>query len=117
MKKLIIHSIPVVISFLWLVTQCQTFNPITLKGPDFLKFYLILVLGFYLSIFILRLFGEKVSQTTFYFLMLIGSLGIVKLIRGIMLGKPIGFLIMILILELIVMFLLMAFKPGDEFKK
>lgn len=30
-------------------------------------------------------------------------LGIVKLIRGIFLGKPVGFLIMILILELIVM--------------
>lgn len=117
MKKLIIHSIPVAISCIWLTAEYQTFNPITLKGPDFLKFYLILVFGFYLSIFILRLFGEKVSQTTFYFLMLIGSLGIVKLIRGIMLGKPIGFLIMILILELIVMFLLMASKPGDEFKK
>lgn len=117
MKKLIIHSIPVAISFTWLVTECQTFNPIALKGPDFLKFYLILVFGFYLSVCILKSFGEKVSQITFYFLMLIGGLGVVKLIRGIILGKPIGFLIMILILELIVMFLLIASKAGNEFKK
>lgn len=116
MKKLIIHSIPVAISCIWLATECKTFNPIRLKGPDFLKFYLILVFGFYLSIFILRSFGDKVSQTTIYFLMLIGSLGIVKLIRGVMLGKPIGFLTIILIIELIVIFLLTAFQPKDEFK-
>lgn len=117
MKKLIIHSIPVAISFIWLAAECQTFNPITLKGPDFLKFYLILVLGFYLSVFILKSFGEKVSQITFYFLVLIGILGIVKLIRGMMLGKPIGFLMMILILELIVLFLLVISKSGNKFKK
>ncbi|MCS4304582.1 hypothetical protein [Chryseobacterium sp. BIGb0232] len=117
MKKLIIHSVPVVISGLWLVTECKTFNPITLKGPDFLKFYLILVLGFYLSVFILKLFAERASQITFYFLILIGGLGIVKLIRGIILGKPVGFLIMILIVELIVILLLTTFPPKDEFRK
>lgn len=117
MKKLIIHSIPIVISCIWLVAECRTFNPILLKGPDFLKFYLILVLGFYLSVFILKSFREKVSQSTFYFLILIGGLGIIKLIRGIMLGKPIGFLIMILLLELIVMLLLVAYRPKNEFRK
>lgn len=117
MKKLIIHSIPIVISFLWLITECKTFNPITLKGPDFLKFYLVLILGFYLSIFMLKSFGEKISNTTFYFVMLIGGLGIVKLIRGIMLGKPIGFLMMILILELIIMFLMIGSRTSNKFKK
>lgn len=117
MKKLIIHFIPVVISCMWLIAECETFNPITLKGPDFLKFYLILVLGFYVSIFIVKSVGETVSQTTFYFLMGIGSLGIVKLIRGIMLGKPIGFLIMILIAELIIVFLLMSWKSDHQLKQ
>lgn len=117
MKKLIIHFTSVIISFIWLIAECQTFNPITLKGPDFLKFYLILVLGFYLSVFMLKSFGETISQTTFYFLILIGVLGIIKLIRGIMLGKPIGFLIMILILELMVILLVTAFRPRTESKK
>lgn len=117
MKKLIIHSVPIVISFIWLVTECQTFNPITLKGPDFLKFYLILILGLYLSIFIVKLIGEKISQTTFYFLMGIGVLGIIKLIRGIMLGKPIGFLTMILIAELVVAFLLMSWASNEKLKQ
>ncbi|PTT37413.1 hypothetical protein DBR28_09855 [Chryseobacterium sp. HMWF028] len=97
MKKLIIHSAPVVISFTWLVAAHQTFNPIILKGPDFLKFYLILILGFYVSIFILNSLKETISGTTLYFAGLIFLLGIIKLIRGVMLGKPIGFLIMILI--------------------
>lgn len=117
MKKLIIHSIPVVISFIWLIIECKTLNPVTLKGPDFLKFYLILAVGFYASIFIVKSTGEKISKMTFYFLMFIGSLGVIKLIRGIMLGKPIGFLVIILIIELIVIFLLAAFQPKDEFKK
>ncbi|WP_347217471.1 hypothetical protein [Chryseobacterium sp.] len=117
MKKIIIHSIPVAISFLWLITECNTFNPITLKGPDFLKFYLILVAGFYISVFIIKSIGKTFSHTTFYFLMLIGGLGMIKLIRGIMLGKPVGFLTMILILELIVMLVLIPFKSNNEFKK
>ncbi|SDI66664.1 DUF2207 domain-containing protein [Chryseobacterium jejuense] len=117
MKKLIIHFIPVVISGIWLIAEYQTLNPITLKGPDFLKFYLILVLGFYGSIFIVKSVGGRVSPTTFYFLMGIGCLGIVKLIRGIMLGKPIGFLAMILIAELIIAFLLMSWTSNDKLKQ
>ncbi|WP_160138210.1 hypothetical protein [Chryseobacterium sp. c4a] len=117
MKKLIIHFIPVAISFIWLVSECKTMNPLILKGPDFLKFYLILVLGFYASVFILKSLGEKISQITFYSLMCIGGVGIVKLIRGIMLGKPIGFLTMILILELIVILLLSALNPQSEHGK
>lgn len=117
MKKLIIHSTPIVISFIWLIADCKTFNPITLKGPEFLKFYLILLLGFYLSVFIVKLPGEKISQPAFYFLMGIGALGIIKLIRGIMLGKPVGFLIMILIAELIIAILLMGWASNDKLKQ
>ncbi|KMQ69779.1 hypothetical protein ACM39_01645 [Chryseobacterium sp. FH2] len=102
MKKIIIHTVPLIISWLWLVINKETYNPITLKGPDFLKFYLILLLGFYSSFFLLKTLRETISKTTFYFMILIFSLGIVKLIRGIFLGKPIGFLAMILILESIV---------------
>ncbi|TZF95883.1 hypothetical protein FW781_10605 [Chryseobacterium panacisoli] len=109
MKKLIIHSVPVAVSFMWLMTACQTLNPILIKGPDFLKFYLILVLGFYASVFILNSLREAISATAFYFTGFIFLLGIIKLIRGIMIGKPVGFLVMILILECIVaVFLIMS---------
>lgn len=89
-------------SLVWLVINKDTFNPISLKGPDFLKFYLILLFGFYSSVFGLKLFKESISKTTFYFMISIFILGIVKLIRGLFLGKPVGFLILILILEFIV---------------
>lgn len=102
MKKIIIHIIPVIISLAWLVINTDTINPISLKGPDFLKFYLILLFGFYSSVFVLKLFKESISKTTLYFMISIFILGIVKLIRGLFLGKPVGFLILILILELIV---------------
>ena len=46
-----------------------------------------------------QFFKEKVSNITFYFMISIFVLGIVKLIRGILLEKPVGFLIMILILD------------------
>jgi len=108
MKKLIFHSIPFVISMIWLVAEHQTYNPISLKGPEFLKFYLILLLGFYASIFSLKFFEETVSKTTFYFMISIFILGIVKLIRGLILGKPIGFLIMILVFEMVIIVLFLS---------
>lgn len=86
----------------WLVMNTDTINPISLKGPDFLKFYLILLFGFYSSVFGLKLFKESISKTTFYFMISIFILGIVKLVRGLFLGKPVEFLILILILELFV---------------
>jgi hypothetical protein len=116
MKKMIIHTVPVLISFLWLVLINHTFNPISLKGPTFLKFYLILLLGFYSSVFILKLFKEEVSKTTFYFMISIFILGIIKLIRGIFLGKPVGFLIMILFLEFIVILFVNSTKLKFKMK-
>lgn len=102
MKKFIIHSVPVVISFMWLMAVPQTFNPVILKGPDFLKFYLMLVLGFYASLFIVNSLKETISGMTLYFAGFIFLLGIIKLIRGVMLGKPVGFLVIILIAECVV---------------
>ncbi|MFC5875084.1 hypothetical protein SAMN05443633_11698 [Chryseobacterium arachidis] len=102
MKKILIHTIPMIISLIWLIEINHTLDPISLKGPHFLKFYLILVFGLYASIFTLKLFKERVSKTTFYFMISIFLLGVVKLFRGIFLGKPVGFLMIILILELIV---------------
>ncbi|RXM38566.1 hypothetical protein BOQ62_16830 [Chryseobacterium sp. CH21] len=114
MKKVIIHSVPVVISFAWLMAENQTFNPIILKGPDFLKFYFILIFGFYVSVFILNSLKETISRTTLYFAGSIFLLGVIKLIRGIILGKPIGFLLMILIIEIIV---ILAFMLNHINKK
>lgn len=114
MKRVIIYFIPVVISFIWLSVECHTLNPITLKGPDFLKFYLILVFGLYASVFLLKSQTEKDLKITFFFILFIMGLGVVKLIRGMILGKPIGFLTMILIAELIVTFLWMGLKSNHK---
>ncbi|WP_426476586.1 hypothetical protein ACP3T3_14760 [Chryseobacterium sp. CBSDS_008] len=116
MKKAIIHSVPVVISFIWLGTTHQTFNPVILKGPEFLKFYLILILGFYVSVFMLKSFEKAISNTTLYIAGFIFLLGIIKLIRGAMLGKPIGFLVMILIAECIVTVFFMSGHVNEKIK-
>ncbi len=99
MKKIFIHTVPVLLSFIWLAAVHHTVDPISLKGPHFLRFYLLLVSGFYTLAFSLKLFRQKISKTTLHFTVLIFALGIVKLIKGIVLGKPVGFLIMILIIE------------------
>lgn len=116
MKKLIFHSVAFAISMIWLVTEQQTYNPISLKGQEFLKFYLILLLGFYTSIFILKLIKEKISEVTFYFMISIFILGIIKLVKGIYLGKPVGFLIMILVVELIVILFINVSKLNHKIK-
>lgn len=103
MKTMIIHSIPAIISFIWLIINKDTFNPISLKGPDFLTFYLIFLFGFYASVLLLKSFREHISKRTLYFMIFIVVLGLIKLIRGVYLGKPVGFLIIILITECIVM--------------
>lgn len=116
MKKLIIHSVPVVIGFIWLMAVHQTFNPVILKGPDFLKFYVILVLGFYASFFLLNSLKETISGTTFYFAGFIFLLGIIKLIRGVILGKPVGFLVVILIAEGIVTLVFISGYVNEKIK-
>jgi len=103
MKKIIIHTVPVLISLLWLIFVNHTLNPVSLKGTYFLRFYLILLSGFYVSVLLLKLFREPISRSTFYFTMAILILGIVKLIRGMYLGKPVGYLLIILTVEIIVM--------------
>lgn len=116
MKKIILHSTPVVISLIWLLFAHHTFNPISLKGPSFLFFYLLLIIGFYASVFILKLIEEKISEATFYFMISIFILGIIKLIKGIYLGKPVGFLILILIVEIIVILFTNVSKLNDKIK-
>lgn len=116
MKKIIIHSVPVVISFMWLMAVPQTCNPVILKGPDFLKFYLMLVLGFYASFFIVNSLKETISGTTLYFAGFIFLLGVIKLIRGVMLGKPVGFLVMILIAECFVILVFISGHVNEKIK-
>lgn len=116
MKKIIIHSVPVAISLIWLWTTYQKFNPIALKGPYFLKFYILLILGFYTSTFILNSFREKISEVTFYFNGFIFLLGIIKLIRGVVLERPVGFLVMILIAECIVTLVFMSIHFNKKIK-
>ena len=116
MKKIIIHSVPVVISLIWLMAEHKTYHPIFMKGPDFLKFYIILLTGIYLSVFMLKFVKESVSKTTFYFLILIFIIGVIKLIRGLHLGKPVGYLVIILIIEIAVIFIVKSFQFNKKFK-
>jgi hypothetical protein len=116
MKNIIFHIIPIFLSFLWLFFICHTWNPVSLRGPYFLNFYLILILGFYLSVFILKSYKNTIPKITFYFMISIFLLGIIKLIRGILLGKPVGFLIMILIAEVTVMLLTNYIQLNQKIK-
>ncbi|WP_312902034.1 hypothetical protein [Chryseobacterium taichungense] len=106
MKRILIHTIPAIISFIWLLSVNHTINPFSLKGPDFLRFYLILIFMFYSLILIFKYFKHKISETVLYGLVSIILVGIIKLFIGIILGKPVGFLIIILILELIVLMII-----------
>ncbi|MFY7846025.1 hypothetical protein [Chryseobacterium gambrini] len=116
MKKILNHTVPVLISLIWLIAINHTLDPISLKGSYFLKFYFILVFGFYASVFALKFFGETISKTTFYFMISIFLLGIVKLAKGIFLDKPAGYLIMILVLEIIVSVFLNLFYVNHKMK-
>lgn len=101
---------------MWLMAAPQTCNPVILKGPDFLKFYLMLVLGFYASLFIVNSLKETISGTTLYFAVFIFLLGIIKLIRGVMLGKPVGFLVIILIAECVVTLVFISGHVNEKTK-
>jgi hypothetical protein len=101
MKKILFHSATIAISMIWLVINHQTYNPFSLKGPEFLKFYLILLSGFYLSVFSLNYLRQTFSNTTFYFMILILVSGVIKIIIGLFLGKPVGYLVILLIIQFI----------------
>lgn len=104
MKKLLFNSASFVAGMAWLLFEYQTFNPISLKGPEFLKFYLIVLLGFYGSIIIQKFCKETISRATFYFMVFILILGVVKLVKGLILGRPVGYLIILLAIECIIMY-------------
>ena len=116
MKKIIFHLIPVLISFAGLAVFCHTFNPIIVRGPEFLKFYFTLTIGFYLSVFCLKFFREKLSKITFYFMIFIFVLGVVKLFRGLILERPVGILFSILVAEVIVSMILISTEFKDKIK-
>lgn len=101
MKRILFHSATIVMSMIWLVINHQTYNPFSLKGPEFLKFYLILLSGFYLSVFSLNYLRQTISKTTFYFMMVILVSGMIKITIGLFLGKPVGYLIILLIIQFI----------------
>lgn len=110
MKRALIHTIPIVISLIWIRLINHTFNPISLKGPDFLKFYLLLLFGFYSMVFAGK---YKNLGVTFYFSISIFLLGICKLCRGIFLEKPVGFLVILLIVQ----FIVILFFKQDKFNQ
>ncbi|PQA94684.1 hypothetical protein B0A69_09530 [Chryseobacterium shigense] len=108
MKKIIIHSVPIGVSFTGLEIFCHTLNPIMVRGPEFLKFYLMMLLGFYISVFCLKPFRENDSATSLYFMLFIFMMGVVKLIRGISIDRPVGILFSILVAEIIVFVIFMS---------
>ncbi|KMQ66589.1 hypothetical protein ACM46_03440 [Chryseobacterium angstadtii] len=117
MKKIIIHSIPILVSFVGLVVFCDTFNPIILRGPEFLKFYFTLTIGFYLSILCLRFFRENLSNISFYFMILIFLLGVVKLFRGLSLDRPVGILFSMLVAQIIVNMIFISIESKHKIKQ
>ena len=114
MKTMILYSASVIVSLFWLFRFQHTFNPITVKGPEFLKFYLMILIGFYLSVLLSKFLKIYQRNMVFCFLVSIMLLGIAKLIRGLYLGKPVGYLMIILIIEVIV---ILIFKFNDFNRK
>ncbi|WP_231433707.1 MULTISPECIES: hypothetical protein [unclassified Chryseobacterium] len=116
MKSLIMYSVSVIVSWIWLYVSHQTFNPILLKGPDFLKFYVLILMIFYLMIFIGKRLKINNRKVLLYFMLSIIALGITKLFRGLYLNKPVGYLIFILIMETIVMLIITQTHPNHKLK-
>lgn len=110
------YSVSLTVSFIWLYVSHQTFNPILLKGPDFLKFYLLLLMVLYLMIFIGHRLKINNRKVLLYFMLSVLALGITKLFRGLYLNKPIGYLVMILITEIIVMMALTQIQFNRKLK-
>ncbi|MBD8083155.1 hypothetical protein [Chryseobacterium caseinilyticum] len=102
MKTTALYSVSVFTAMFWLFISHQTLNPITLKGPIFLQLYLIILTGFCVTVILGKLLKINNPRPILYFLISIFSLGIIKLIRGIYLGKPVGYLTVILMIEITV---------------
>lgn len=114
MKKIAVHLASMTISLIWLVIYQQTWNPFSLQGPQFLKFYLILLMGFYTSVLILKFLQKPISKTVRYFMLMILLLGIIKLLKGLYLGKPIGYLTILLMIEVLVISLHIDNKRSER---
>jgi hypothetical protein len=101
MKKLL--YIFLCIPFIWLYQQQGTVNPFAIKGPEFLIFYLSLWVLSFSSIIINRPITNRSILASTYFsvqnivLATVYLLGLIRLIRGIYLGRPVGYLVLILI--------------------
>ncbi|KFF22469.1 hypothetical protein [Chryseobacterium sp. JM1] len=117
MKKIIIHSLPIWVSFVGLAVFCHTLNPIMVRGPEFLKFYFTLTIGFYLSVLSLRSFGERLSKVSFYLMIFIFLLGVVKLFRGLSLDRPVGILFSILVAEIMISIIFISIEFKHKIKK
>lgn len=116
MKKVIIPTIPLTVSFVWLALNHQGLNPFLLKGPEFIRFYLILAGGFFVSVLWMKINRKEIPKIMFYFATAIFIVGITKLLRGVILGKPIGYLTVILIIELIVILIIKVSYCNKKFK-
>ena len=114
MKKIAVHLASMTISLIWLVIYQQTWNPFSLKGSQFLKFYLILLMGFYTSVLILKFLQKPISKTVRYFMLMILLVGIIKLLKGLYLGKPIGYLTILLMIEVVVISLHIDNKRSER---
>ncbi|KQS90113.1 hypothetical protein ASG21_14205 [Chryseobacterium sp. Leaf394] len=114
MKSTALHSVSVITALFWLFISHQTLNPITLKGPAFLQFYLIILTGLCVTVILGKLLKINNLRSILYFLIIIFSLGIIKLIRGIYLGKPVVYLTVILMIEITV---ILFFKSTHFNKK
>lgn len=114
MKKIAVHLASMTISLIWLVIYQQTWNPFSLKGPQFLKFYLILLIGFYTSVLSLKFLQKSISKTVRYFMLMILLLGIIKLLKGLYLGKPIGYLTILLMIEVLIISLHIDNKRSEQ---
>ncbi|MDQ1098172.1 MULTISPECIES: hypothetical protein [Chryseobacterium] len=102
MKNTTIQATSLLISLLWIGLMHQTLNPFALKGPEFLSFYSILLFGWYITLLFAKFYKGSFSKTTVVFGVFIFIFGAIKFVKGVYLGKPVGLLILMLIIQVIV---------------
>lgn len=71
-------------------------------------------MGFYISVLSLKFLQKPISKTVGYFTLMILLLGIIKLLKGLYLGKPIGYLSILLMIEVLIISLYIDNKRSER---
>jgi len=95
----LIAGLALLLPFLYI----HTWNPFSVKGPLFLSFYMLLMLIVYADIVLLNWYLTGKGDTLRYAGLITGAilvLGVARVIQGLYNAKPVGYLVLLLLLHL-----------------